>query len=79
MPTSTSNKPTSTSNKPAYKVLDSTSCGIDNFPGSAEAAKKSVEQLIESELKNSYKYYGNLSRFVGGELRTFYIFYLIKS
>jgi hypothetical protein len=78
-----SNKPKSApSNEPKlapdYKVIDSTDCGIDNYPGSVEAAKLSVEQLILNQLKDGYHFTGNLSRYVGGELRTFYIFYRVS-
>lgn len=78
-----SNSPSSKSKpeltkKPAYKVIDSTDCGIDNYPGSVEAARLSVEHLIQNQLKDGYHFTGNLSRNVGGELRTFYIFYLVN-
>jgi hypothetical protein len=74
MPTPSAVKPELTK-KPLYRVIDSTDCGIDNYPGSIEVARSSVEDLIQSQLKDGYQFAGNLSRFVGGELRTFYIFY----
>ncbi len=68
-------KVTSLTQTPEVKVVTAEDTGMDNYPFSVEVARANLEQYLATMAADGYKYHGTISRPVGIEDRSFYVFY----